>query len=117
MKAGADPNATNSQGLTPLHTVAFRGFIRTAQFLLRHNANIHVKSKDDTSILDMAALGEQTAMLEWLMECDFNFEERFVLLFDFIGGFVRVCRWMKLGAYYVICFIMCLTKTTDVGSI
>lgn len=66
-----------------MHIVAFRGFIRTALVLNRHDIDIHVKSNDDVTILEMAALGEQRKMLEFLLGCDLSFEERCVLLYKF----------------------------------
>lgn len=78
LRAGADPNATDSNGLTALHNVTLRGFVRIAQLLIRHNANIHAKANDNVSILQIATGTLETAMLEMLLECDFNFEERWV---------------------------------------
>lgn len=67
-----------------MHNVAFRGFVRTGLVLIRHDCDIHAKSSDDVTILEMAALGEQRKMLEFLLSCDFSFEERYVVLRKFM---------------------------------
>lgn len=55
---------------------ASRGLIHTAQLLIRGGADIHAKSKKNFSVLDMAVLCDQTAMLKMLLNYDFSFEER-----------------------------------------
>src|SRR5208282_2538923 len=39
---GADVNATNNYGWTPLHAAA-RGFLKTAEMLIAHGANVNAK--------------------------------------------------------------------------
>lgn len=78
LRAGANIEAANADGLTPLHIAAFRGFMRITQVLVQHNANIHAISKHNTTVLDMAVLGGQRAILALLLKYHFTFEERWV---------------------------------------
>lgn len=67
----------DANGQTPLHKAAFRGFADTARLLIHHRADIHAKSNDNTSILEIAVLSEQTDVLEVLLNFDeLTFEER-----------------------------------------
>lgn len=77
MAEGANPNVTDDVCLTPLHVAAFKGSVRNAQTLLRYGANVHARSKDNTSVLEMAAMAEQTAILDLLLDnSDFSYHEK-----------------------------------------
>ncbi|MCF6337632.1 MAG: ankyrin repeat domain-containing protein [Gammaproteobacteria bacterium] len=54
---GLDINGINhygNQDLTPLHGSALMGDIKTLQFLLRHGADIHIKSNQYETALELA---------------------------------------------------------------
>lgn len=74
-EAGANQSIKSLDGVTPLHIAVYNNFICMAQILIHHDADLHAKSEWGT-ILDMAALKEQTAMLEMLWNHDFNLLER-----------------------------------------
>lgn len=77
LEAGADQNISNTEGYTPLHRAAFNGFLRTARLLLWHDAtDIHAKTENGSTALELAAISEQLAMLEMLHAYDFTIDER-----------------------------------------
>jgi ankyrin repeat protein len=54
---GADVNAAQHSGWTPLHQAAAHGFERLVDFLLEHDSNPALKSEDGRTAVDMAAVG------------------------------------------------------------
>jgi len=46
LESGADPDAKNKEGNTPLHAAAYRGHIDVASLLLEHGADPCVTNKD-----------------------------------------------------------------------
>ncbi len=54
---GADVNAAQHSGWTPLHQAAAHGFERLVDFLLEHGADPTLKSEDGRTAVDMAAAG------------------------------------------------------------
>lgn len=77
LRAGADPNLIDSNNETPLHKTVRKGFLRATQLLLYHDTtDIHIKNKNGYSVLDIAVLSSETAMLEMLLNYKFTFNER-----------------------------------------
>jgi ankyrin repeat protein len=54
LDAGADPNAANSAGHTPLHTAGFTGDVEVTKLLLAAGADPHLADKKGHTPLDMA---------------------------------------------------------------
>jgi len=54
LAAGADPNAQNSAGLTPLHTGGFTGDVEITKLLLEAGADPEIRDKKGRTALDMA---------------------------------------------------------------
>jgi len=46
LESGADPDAKNNGGHTPLHAAAYRGHLNVASLLLEHGADPCVTNKD-----------------------------------------------------------------------
>ena len=46
LESGADPNAPNNGGHTPLHAAAYRGHLNVASLLLKHGADPCITNKD-----------------------------------------------------------------------
>ncbi len=66
LKSGADPNAQNNDGITPLHNAAYPSYV---SLLLRHGANVNAVSKSgETPLHIVAAEWERTDVLKILLE-------------------------------------------------
>jgi uncharacterized protein len=65
LDAGADPNARNDEGITPLHMAVFPEMV---ELLVRRGADINVRSKDGrTPLLVQAAEAEGIEPMEALL--------------------------------------------------
>jgi|GEM_PF-6531947 len=63
-------NATNDLGLTPLHLCIQNGFEEGAQFLIRHNADIHATDYAGNTPLHLAATHGLFDSSQWLLSKD-----------------------------------------------
>jgi ankyrin repeat protein len=65
LDAGADPNARNDEGITPLHLAVYPEMV---ELLVRRGADIHVRSNDGrTPLLVQAAEAEGIEAMEALL--------------------------------------------------
>lgn len=65
---GADVNARNAHGWTPLHVAAAGGDPAVVTLLLRHGADVHMQSHIGTTPLDNAAMrGSCKAVIDLLL--------------------------------------------------
>lgn len=65
---GADVNARNAHGWTPLHVAAAGGDPAVVALLLRHGADVHAQSHIGTTPLDNAAMrGSRQAVIDLLL--------------------------------------------------
>ena len=65
LEHGADPNARQQMGYTPLHSAASRGDIEMAKLLLRHGADPRAITDDGKSVVDIAGKYEKPEFAEW----------------------------------------------------
>ena len=68
VKKGADLEATNYDGNTPLHFAAYEGKIRMVKFLLEKGANINAKNKTNWNALMQATLEGFIDVANFLLE-------------------------------------------------
>src|SRR3989475_463560 len=54
LAAGADPNAKSQSGSTPLHTVGFTGDRESLDLLMRHGADLAIKTNDGKTAAEIA---------------------------------------------------------------
>lgn len=65
---GADVNARNAHGWTPLHVAAAGGDPAVVELLLQHRADVHAQSHIGTTALDNAAMrGSCKAVIDLLL--------------------------------------------------
>jgi uncharacterized protein len=77
LKAGADANAANAEGQTPLMVVARTGNVESAKLLLRHGASLHAIEKwGGQNALMWAAAQSQPAMIRFLLAHGAHVDER-----------------------------------------
>lgn len=50
LEAGYDVNTKDKAGNSLLHLAAWRGDFRTAQFLIKHGANVHAKNEEHSGV-------------------------------------------------------------------
>lgn len=65
LAAGADPNACNDEGITPLHLAAYPEMV---ELLVRHGADINARSKDGRTPLIVQAAEEGIDVMEALLQ-------------------------------------------------
>lgn len=63
---GANPNATEFLGGTPLHTAAMGGMDSIARTLVRHGADPTLKMNDGRAAPELADAGKNTELAAWL---------------------------------------------------
>jgi ankyrin repeat protein len=63
---GANPNATEFLGGTPLHTAAMGGMDSIARTLVRHGADPTLKMNDGRTAPELAEAGKHAELAEWL---------------------------------------------------
>jgi hypothetical protein len=68
LKLGAEVNATDDQGKTPLHDACLKGHLETVRLLLDHGANIGARDKNDATPLHDAALGGAPVIIKLLLD-------------------------------------------------
>jgi len=65
---GADVSCQDRNGQTPLHEVAFGGWLETAKVLVSKGAKLNTKDKGGKTPLGMAIGREQTGLAEFLRQ-------------------------------------------------
>jgi ankyrin repeat protein len=65
---GADVNARQQAGFTPLHEAAASGKLEFAHLFLDHGADVNAKTDDGKTALTLAIEARQEAMIKLLRE-------------------------------------------------
>ena len=68
IRHGADVNAKNNTGMTPLMMAAEKGYIELLEVLLTAKADINSKNKAGKSALDLAEKNKHTHVVERLIK-------------------------------------------------
>ena len=71
---GADVNACDNFGRSPLHYAALTENRYLAKFLLKYGANVHLKDKEGFTVLDYAALEDYKLAMALIDKYDFPIE-------------------------------------------
>jgi ankyrin repeat protein len=66
LEAGADPNARNSDGRTPLMLASYTGHTEICKLLLEHKADINAVDNYDMTALMLAMARDQTGTIDLL---------------------------------------------------
>ncbi|CAB3248842.1 unnamed protein product [Arctia plantaginis] len=66
---GADVNAVDTEGKTPLHEAILHGNASIVEFLLKNGANVHYKTKHGECPLITAVLRDDVKIIEVLLKC------------------------------------------------
>ena len=74
LAAGADVNAKNDGGFTPLHAAALNGHKEIAELLIEKGANLNAKDRRGRTPLDQAE-GETAAAYEHRARCKPHLEQ------------------------------------------
>ena len=77
LEAGANLEAQNEDGATPLHLAAYDGTLAVVTALLEAGANLEARTKDGVTPLHLAAaFNENPAVVTALLEAGANLEAR-----------------------------------------
>jgi hypothetical protein len=68
LKKGADVNARNWAGVTPLHIAAANGYLEVVKLLLEHGADANAREEDGLSPLHIAAANGYLEVVKLLLE-------------------------------------------------
>ncbi len=68
LERGADPNARQQLGFTPLHSAASHGDIETAKLLMQHGADPKAMTEEGKNAADIAEKYKQPAFAEWFRQ-------------------------------------------------
>ena len=68
LEAGADVNAKNEFGSTPLHWACVYGRLEIARLLLEHGANVNASQQRGGTPLDLACLYQETSIVRLFLE-------------------------------------------------
>jgi len=76
LEKGANPNARDEEGFTPLHYASFNGCASVAKLLLDSGADPNVGSKEGWTPLHLAASNGFTDIVKLLIECGADLDAR-----------------------------------------
>jgi ankyrin repeat protein len=78
LERGADPNARDSVGATPLHYAALNGHVNAVKKLLEHGADVNARDKDGFTPLHVAACKGYVDVLGLILQygADLNMQSR-----------------------------------------
>ena len=68
IEKGADPNAKNTFGYTPLHWAAKYGHFKSLQILLSQGGDIHAKGEYDRTLLHMSVFNNKMEITKFLLQ-------------------------------------------------
>ena len=71
---GANVNAIDNQGFTPLHSISLKGDVNCAKLLIENGANVNAKDNDGQTPLMNAAKQGNVEFLQLLIEKNANLE-------------------------------------------
>ncbi|MBN2461630.1 MAG: ankyrin repeat domain-containing protein [Candidatus Cloacimonetes bacterium] len=68
LEKGADVNAADTSGITPLHDAAWRGDVKVVRFLVENGAKVNTRSNQGMTPILNSAFTDSVAVLRYLLE-------------------------------------------------
>jgi ankyrin repeat protein len=77
LRKGADANARNSAGYTPLHTAVLHNLTEIGELLIKHGADVNAAhSENGITPLHLAVMHNRLESVKWLLEKGANVNSR-----------------------------------------
>ena len=91
---GANINAVDDSGETPLHKASAKGHLNIVKLLVNNGANVNAQAKDGCTPLYLSACSRHQKVSEFLLNCNVSIEEDIALM---LGDIELVRHYLTQG--------------------